>query len=415
MLTRVLIAAWMCGAVAAPSGARAGPDAVPIVIGEGGDEAAAPVVIPTDGSATDAGPAQPPPVADAFVVEEMPEASVAFRPGGGVTCQPCAPAAWETFTTVDALFIDRENSVGPLAVSGAFTDTPGATVIGSGNVRYPMSPGGRIFQTWRKRDCLGFEVGYLGVSGMHAEALAVSPAGDLAVPGVLGIDTETHTGFGSATAIRPVLNSTLNSAECNLFTTRTHDGCQRHDPLPWRRVGMVPTAEWLVGLRYAYLDESANLEVTAWSTPPPPAPVSNTTSYRVTTSSQLFGPQIGHRRRIEWGPWAVEGWAKAGLMASVLSQAQSAILAPADLEQIRDPRKASTMGVGMIGDLNATIVRRLGDHWGVRAGYTLLWLTGVAPAASQWDFTNDSVTSGTGVAKDTVFLHGASLGLEASW
>lgn len=409
MLWRVIVAGSLCLAACAPSGARAAPADVPLVIGEPGDEVAAPAMIVPDapgaaGPVADAMPA-PPPVADAFVVEETPVSGTVLAPGGGAACRTCAPDSWESLTTVDALFIGRENAVGPLAVASLFTDTPGATVIGTGDVRYPMSPGGRIVQTWRQRDCMGVEVGYLGVWGMHADALAVSPAGELAVPGQLGF--VAGSGLDAATAIRPVLNSTLNSGEFNLFTTRTHDGCRRHDPLPWRRVGIVPTADWLVGLRYAYLDESANLFVTATDL--------TTTNYRVTTSSQLFGPQVGHRRRIEWGAWAFEGWAKAGLMASILSQSQSAVIGPFDGVQIREPRKASTMGVGMIGDLNASVVRRLGDHWGLRAGYQLLWLAGAAPAASQWDFTNDPATSGTGVAKDTVFLHGASLGLEAAW
>jgi hypothetical protein len=69
----------------------------------------------------------------------------------------------------------------------------------------------------------------------------------------------------------------------------------------------------------------------------------------------------------------------------------------------------------MIGDLNFTLVRHLGDVWAVRAGYNLLWLTNAAVAANQWDFS-DTAASGTGlVDSSTVFLHGASVGLEARW
>lgn len=408
MLSRFFFAASLCVAACAATGARAAGD-VPIVIGETGDEGASPAMILPDGAVGEIVPTEPPPVLDAFVADDFAadEESApvaAFAPASPATCAAGGPAAWDRQTTVDVLFIDRENAVGPLAVTSWFTDAPGATVIATDDVRYPMSPGGRIFQAWRKQDCMGLEVGYLGVSGMHADASAASAAGELALPDQLGL--VVGSGLDAATAIRPVLNSTLNSGELNLFSTRTYDGCRRHDRFPWRRVGVVATADWLVGLRYAYLDESANLFVTAT--------VPSTTDYRVTTSSQLFGSQIGHRRRFAWGDWALEGWAKVGLMASILSQSQSAVVGPFDLVQVREPRKASTAGAGMIGDLNATVVRRLGDHWGVRAGYTLLWLTGVAPAASQWDFT-DTPTSGTGVVKDTVFLHGATLGLEAQW
>jgi hypothetical protein len=117
---------------------------------------------------------------------------------------------------------------------------------------------------------------------------------------------------------------------------------------------------------------------------------------------------------VEWGDWAVEGWLKAALVGTILSQSQGAVVGPADLVLVREPRSATTGGVGMIGDINATAVRRLGDHWAVRAGYTLLWFAGSAPAANQWDFTN-TPTSGTRLATGTVFLHGATLGVEAAW
>jgi hypothetical protein len=101
-------------------------------------------------------------------------------------------------------------------------------------------------------------------------------------------------------------------------------------------------------------------------------------------------------------------------MGGFQSQSQSSVIGPADLVEIREPRSSTRAGVGMIGDLNAAVVRRLGDHCGLRAGYTLLWFSGVAPAAEQWDFT-DATTSGTRVVPGTVFLHGATLGLEAAW
>ena len=82
--------------------------------------------------------------------------------------------------------------------------------------------------------------------------------------------------------------------------------------------------------------------------------------------------------------------------------------------QVRAPFSSTRIGLGMIGDLNASVVRRIGDRWGIRAGYTLLWLADVAPAANQWDFS-DTPTSGTQLRTGSVFLHGATLGLEAAW
>ena len=79
------------------------------------------------------------------------------------------------------------------------------------------------------------------------------------------------------------------------------------------------------------------------------------------------------------------------------------------------PRWRAFMGVGFIGDLNLSAVRRLTDTWWLRAGYNLIWLSGAALAPDQWDFT-DTPTSGTTlVGGGGLFLHGANLGVEARW
>jgi len=368
------------------------------------DDTVADAAAPPDGAAM-----------ESVLVEESPRASdLPELALPAVACVDEAPA-WTSYALVDALFMQRTNTIGPLAVVSQGATNPGAPVIAAGDVRFPIAPGVRVFQGWRRSDGIGLEAGYIGIWGMHADALAVSSSPDLALPGQLGL--VDGSGFQAATAIAPTLNSSLNSAELNVFGTHVHRGCRRHDPLPWRRSwacleGTTLTSDWLLGVRWAGIDETGNLAVTA------PATVAtsdfNTTVYRVTTSSQLVGPQIGHRRRLDWADWSVEGWAKVGLMGASLTQSQSAVIGPADLVVIREPRSATRVGVGMIGDLSATLVRRLGDHWGLRAGYTLLWFSGVAPAADQWDFTN-TTTSGSGVVPGTVFLHGATLGVEASW
>ena len=322
---------------------------------------------------------------------------------------------WTILATIDALFLSRANTVGPLAVASQSSATPGAPVINASDVRYPTIPGVRIVHGWRNDESGGWEVGYLGAWSMHADALAFSAANALALPGGLG--TVDGSGFGTASAIQAQLDGTLNSAEFNIFSTRVFAGCRRHDPLPWRRSwdildGTTARADWLLGVRWAGIDETAALAVTASTNLPPPDVA--TTAYTVTTSSQFVGPQLGHRRRVEWGDWALEGWFKAALVGTLLSQSQGAVVGPADSVLVREPRSATRTGVGMIGDLSATAVRRFGDHWAVRAGYTLLWFAGSAPAANQWDFTN-TTTSGTRLETGTVFLHGATLGVEAAW
>ena len=417
MVVRTLLVACACLVACRPGGARAdGPgDAragVPIVLGDEG-------TVDGDPAAPDVDVADPgahAPEAVILVEEALSGDESHWHPEAlpGCTCPSSNPGR-TAYATADVLFLERANSAGPLAVVGPFGGNAGAPVITAGDVRYPTFAGLRLFQGWRTCEDWGCEVGYLGAWGMHADALATAPDGSLALPGQLGL--VAGSGFDAATAIRPVTDAVLNSVELNLFSSRIHDGCHRHDPLPWRRSwdalrGSTMTADWILGIRWAGLDEAATLDVTALTSTPPP--VFRTTGYRVTSSSHLVGPQIGHRRRVEWGDWALEGWAKAALAASFLAQSQGSVVGPFDLVEIREPRSGSRTGVGMIGDLNLAVVRRFGDHVGLRAGYSLLWFSGVAPAANQWDFTN-TASSGTSVVIDTVFLHGATLGLEATW
>ena len=119
---------------------------------------------------------------------------------------------------------------------------------------------------------------------------------------------------------------------------------------------------------------------------------------------------------MEWDSWAIDGWAKAALAGTAMSQSADPIVSvfnPAD--QIRPARSATAGGVGFIGDININLSYRLNDAWRMRAGYNFIWLTGVALAHNQFDFGATN-TAGTGLAGGGgVFLQGANLGLETAW
>jgi hypothetical protein len=88
-------------------------------------------------------------------------------------------------------------------------------------------------------------------------------------------------------------------------------------------------------------------------------------------------------------------------------------LAPND--PYRSPRARRLGGMGMIADMNISAIYRLNEIWGLRVGYNLLWLTGVALAPDQFDF-QASEAGGRGLnTTGSVFLAGANLGLEARW
>jgi hypothetical protein len=143
-------------------------------------------------------------------------------------------------------------------------------------------------------------------------------------------------------------------------------------------------------------------------TPPEPA------NYTVRTSTNYFGPQIGMRGRREWCRWAVEGWWKTALCGTSAYQSADPIAGTISGPE-RPAVSARDSGLGFIGSLNGTLIYRLTDHWGLRAGYNVYWLTSAALAPSQWDF-NTAAGAGTGINDNGgLFLHGANLGTEYRW
>lgn len=65
--------------------------------------------------------------------------------------------------------------------------------------------------------------------------------------------------------------------------------------------------------------------------------------------------------------------------------------------------------------MNVSAIYRLTDQWGLRAGYNLIWLDGVALARDQWDFTNTPASGPSLVGGGCLFLHAANLGVERRW
>ena len=330
---------------------------------------------------------------------------VALLPGGRPAVAQVDDSG--TYAVFDTVFFQRRNAAAdqPLVFDGAAADAP--AVVSVRDMRFPVQPGVRLF-LGDVDDCgRGWEVGYLGVWGMFAAAEATGPA-TLRAPDPLAL--QPNTGLNDASFARATYDSTLNSAEANVFLRDADSGYDRRSGRPWQRCeGYVQgRVDWLAGFRWAGLDESATVSYAPAS---PPAP----TTYGVQSSSNLFGVQVGTRGRMEWERWAVEGWAKTALAGAERSQSQAPIVDALDGGLIRPGGSSRDGGVGFIGDMTASVIYKLSDTWGLRAGYNLLWISGVALAPDQFTFAALPAGSTAISANSTAFFHGASLGLEARW
>jgi hypothetical protein len=316
-------------------------------------------------------------------------------------------AAVRDYVVFDVLFLDRDNATAnqPILVDGRSGLNPGGTIFTTRSLVPTTGPGVRLFVGRHGCDTTGWEVGYWGVYGWYGDVQADVPSG-LAVPGELG---QRVPGWDSASSVRANWSSTLNVTEWNLLTSGFSTGCEPASKWPQRRCRHETEIDWIGGLFWAGLEEQAAMQVTAFTGAP-------TTSYRVATSSNLFGGQLGLRGRRTWDRFALEGWLKAGLGGAWLSQSASPITSPiGPPSDYRPGRSAVDTGMGFLSSMNLSMAYRFSDVWGLRIGYNLAWLSGVALAPNQWDFT-DTPTSGTGVrGAGGLFLHGANVGLEARW
>lgn len=352
-------------------------------------------------------------------VEPEPGADSGLYPPCGETdiCVPVRPAfsdlspgCPETYALFNTLFLQRDNqSMGrPLVVDGP----GGAGAISAGDLSFATQPAWRFFLGQARGCDPGWEVGYLGVWGMFASRTASSPNGSLEAPGPLGLQPGV---LRNADVARASYRSSLNSAEFNLFRRVADRGPDRLAGEPWRRSGCYDggSFDWLCGFRWAGLDETALLAFT----PPGNAGAG---LYGVSSTSNIFAAQVGARSRMAWERWAFESWGKVGFGGTAMSQAQqpivNSVISSGGVPFVeRSARSATEGGTGLIGDLNFTLVYRIDDTWGLRVGYNLIWLSGVALAPNQFDFATSS-TAGTGLNGGSgVYLYGANLGLEARW
>ena len=312
----------------------------------------------------------------------------------------CCCPNWTQYAIFDFLFLQRNNQAGnqPLVVDGE-----GVPVLPAQSLQPSIGTGFRLFYGQLVTDSLGWEIGYLGIYGMFGQAAATGP-GTLNAPPFL--DTAVNN-FSDADSARATYWSGLNMVEMNVFR---YDCCEECGPTRFRLTNCrrnCHCVDWLAGFVWAGLNERAALTM-ACCDPPEPA------TYTVNTATNYFGAQIGQRGRREWQRWAVEGWWKTALCGTNAYQSAAPIAGTLSGPE-RDAVSTSTGGVGFIGNLNATLIYKVTQHWGLRAGYNAIWLTNAALAPTQFDF-NTAVGAGTGINDNgVVFLHGVNLGLERRW
>jgi hypothetical protein len=301
-------------------------------------------------------------------------------PGGGYAYDgligPNGFSNW--YVRGEVLFLHRNsNVINQTVVQTAAGGTP---VVSTADFDFPMVAGLSLLVGHRLDSNSAWELSYFGLHNWSRNIIAAD-ADNLDAPGGLG----TGTDFDAADVMNVEYLSRLNNVEFNILRDQSR-------------------LAWLAGFRYVNWEEEFNIQATN------DTDVSN---YKVGTSNNLFGGQFGARAFFPGYSfdWDVTG--KVGLFGNAAQQRQ--LLADDNDTVVLRNTSVNGGAVSFVGDLNASLYYRLNRTWGIRGGYNIMLITGLALAPDQLDFTNTPV-SGLGINRSgDVFLHGANVGVEAIW
>lgn len=285
---------------------------------------------------------------------------------------------------VDSVFWARVRnaSVRPIVIESD-PIYPGPTVLAAGEVAPGTQIGPRLGATWSAEGEGAWEAGWFSLFGGAGQRTATG-SNNLAIPGDLGL---ASLNFFNADTIQARNAATQHSFEFN-----------RSRPL-----GHV---ELLGGMRYMHLRESFDLVAGDLDT--------SATTYQVAARNNLWGGQLGLRLSDSIGRFSWSAHGKAALLANFARQSQSVFDFPGPIP-LRDQTSGSGTNTAMYAETELALRYQLAPRWTLRGGYTVAWLSQVALAADQLDFTFDA-TSGTHLSNSAVIMqHGAFAGLEARW
>jgi hypothetical protein len=268
--------------------------------------------------------------------------------------------------------------------SEALIESPtGATVLDPFDMVFPFNGGVDAGLLWRGTVC-DVDIRYFGVEQCTGTTGLVSvPAGSTFV-------LDPNNPIGGPINARLDGSTSLHSGEINL------------------RRNLTPRVTLLAGLRYVSLRDAMVLAGADVGDP-----VQKFLTFGAT--NDLYGLQIGadgilwtngERLRVE-----------SALKAGVFANGAKVTISGTDEdtgERFRFPFGSDH--TAFVGDLNFVGVYQLSERWAVRAGYQLLWVGGVATGSTVLHGVNfeDDVRPKV-ITSDTVFFHGALLGLERSW
>jgi hypothetical protein len=285
------------------------------------------------------------------------------------------------YASIEALFIQLSDPKDQPVAQNSVTNE---TVMSTSSTGYGFSPGYRFTLGYAFSDVASIEGTYFGINGWKATATA-SGNDDLRIPGNLALATDDYFG---ARQVATTSKSNLNNAELNYLRATGYSG-----------------VSVLAGFRYLNFNETFNLNSSMSS--------GQSSDYEVKSRNNLYGVQLGLHANRDWGDWSFNLTGKGGLFGN--STQQNTTMGDDNNSIYLRNSTTNAATTSFVGDVGVNAVYRFNPIWGVRAGYSVMWMNNVARAADQLDFTN-TPSSGTGLnSHSNAFLQGVNVGVEANW
>lgn len=362
---------------------------------------------------------------DALWYGEYPAGAYADDAACADCCSPCP----RVYGLVEALFLQRTNCSfdQPLLVNLRDPNDPNnvldpsdaPTAFSTGDFGFGFTPAMRVLLGYRLHNGWALEGGYFGLFDANTSTW-VNAGGE---PPIYTFPNDPVTGtnvaqganvFPDMDRVRLNYDSWLHSGELNLVCCQgccdTYAGKGKED---CGASTCCRTFEWFAGFRYLNFHERMNIYGERDQQVGGGGVMTESGVYNIRTTNNLYGAQLGARVR-RWGNrWGWEGTGKAGLFVNDAQQEQ--YIVDYDNFALRPLTSSSTDHMGFFGELNLTAIYRLNEVWNLRAGYNLMWLSGVALAPNQLDFSAAPDAGNRIASNGSVFLHGVSAGIEARW
>ena len=216
---------------------------------------------------------------------------------------------------------------------------------------------------------------------------------DFSLPGALGkVGTGWGEDFAASSQMTMFSETNFHSAELNLV-----------------RRTRYPSLVWLGGFRYFNFEENFDLRSTPWANV---GYYQQYSDYTARTTNNLYGGQLGAKWDYLFTEcFGLQAVGKVGVHTNNTKQRSWIYESLSDA--VYQPVSMSGTKTSFSSEVNLGGYFKVTPNVSIVGGYNLMWIGDIARAADQLDF-NYPPRNGQ-IATDTLFMHGANVGLEWSF